>query len=94
MKIGLVGTFHIDFPFTTLYDTDRIETYKLDDGIWHGLTLYMCCYPKVFKFIVDKGDVVISGLFLNVLQGIGKGYILEGVCDLLCTGNGYYGAQQ
>ena len=45
----------------------------------------MSGYSEVFKFIVDKGDVVISGLFLNVLQGIGKGDVLKGVRCALAT---------
>ena len=87
MAIGLMGTFHINLMFSTLYHTDRIETNNLQDGIRDGLVLYMSGYSEVFKFIVDKGDVVISGLFLNVLQGIGKGDVLKGVCDLLCACN-------
>ena len=66
MALCLMGTFHIDFPFTTLYDTDGIEAYKLDDGIWHGLTLHMCRYSEIFKFVVYKSDIVACGLFLNV----------------------------
>ena len=73
--------------FSTLYNTDRIESNNLQDGVMNSLVLYMSGYSEVFKFIVDKGDVVISGLRLNVLQGIGKGDVLKGVRDLLCACN-------
>ena len=87
MAVCLVGTFHIDLMSSTPYNTDRIKANDLHYGIGDGLVLYMGCYAEVFKFIVDKGDVVIIGLFLNVLQGIGKGDILKGVRDLLCACN-------
>jgi hypothetical protein len=87
MAVGLVGTFHINLMFSTLYNTDRIESNNLQDGVMNSLVLYMSGYSEVFKFIVDKGDVVISGLRLNVLQGIGKGDVLKGVRDLLCACN-------
>ena len=87
MAVSLVGTFHINLMFSTLYNTDWIESNDLHYGIGDGLVLYMSCYSEVFKFIVDKGDVVISGLRLNVLQGIGKGDVLKGVRDLLCACN-------
>ena len=66
MTFSLMGTLHIDFPFATLYDTDGIEAYKLDDGIRNRLTLHMCCYPEVFQIVVYKSDIVVCGLFLNV----------------------------
>ena len=94
MAISLVGTFYINLMFSTLDHTDWIEANNLQDGVMNSLVLYMSGYAEVFEFIVDKGDVVISGLFLNVLQGIGKGDILKGVCDLLCVCNSYNGAQQ
>jgi hypothetical protein len=73
--------------FSTLDHTDGIEANNLQDGVMNSLVLYMSRYAEVFKFIVDKGDVVISGLRLNVLQGIGKGDVLKGVRDLLCACN-------
>ena len=94
MAISLVSTFHINLTVPTLDNTDRIKANNLYYGIGNRLVLQMGCYAEVFKFIVDKGDIVISGLFLNVFQGIGKGDILKGMRDLLCTCNRYNGAQQ
>ena len=82
-----MGTLHIDFLLTTLHDPDGIEADNLHDSLCDGLVLDAGSHAEVFEFIVDKGDVVISGLFLNVLQGIGKGDILKGVRDLLCACN-------
>ena len=87
MEICLVGTFHINLMFSTLDHTYRIKASQLHYGIGNRFVLQMGCYAEVFKFIVDKGDIVISGLFLNVSQGVGKGDILKGVRDLLCTCN-------
>ena len=83
MAFSLMGTFHKDFVFATLHDSDGIEANNLHDGICERLMVDAGGHAKVFEFIVDKGDVVISGLFLNVLQDIGKGDVLKGVCDLL-----------
>ena len=94
MAICLVSTFHINLMFSTLDHTYRIKANNLHYGIGNRLVLYVSRYAEVFKFIVDKGDVVISGLFLNVFQGIGKGDILKGVRDLLCACNRHNGAQQ
>ena len=89
-----MGAFHINLMISTLYHTDWIKSNNLRYGIRNGPVLYMCSYAEVFKFIVDKGDIVIIGLFLNVLQGFGKGDIMKGVRDLLCTYNRYHGPQQ
>ena len=80
--------------FSTLDHTYRIKASQLHYGIGNRFVLQMGCYAEVFKFIVNKGDIVIRGLFLNVLQGIGKGDILKGVRNLLCACNRHNGAQQ
>ena len=91
MALSFMGTLHIDFTLSTLYDSDGIETNNLHDGLRDSLMLDAGSHAEVFEFIVDKGDVVISGLFLNLLQGIGKGDVLKGVRDLLCVCNSYNG---
>lgn len=88
-----MGTFHINLMFSILYDTDRIEANNLHDGICDRLLLDIGGHAEVFKFIIDKGDVVISGLCLNIFQGFGKRNILKGVRDFLCACNRYDGAQ-
>ena len=87
MALSFMGTLHIDFAFTTLYDLDGIETNDLHDGLSDRLVLDAGGHAEVLQFVVDKGDVVISGLFLNVFQGFGKGDVLKGVRDLLCACN-------
>ena len=77
MEVGLVGTLHIDLPFTTLIDANRIEADNLHNGIGNGLVLHMGRYTEVFQLVVDKGDVIVGSLRLNVFQGIGKRDILE-----------------
>jgi len=67
VTIGFMGTFHIDFSFTTLIDTDGIKADKLQDGIRDGLVLHMGCYTEILQFVIDKDEIIIISLRLDVL---------------------------
>ena len=78
-------TLYINFPFPTFINTYRIEADNLHQGIEDRLMLHMCRYSEILKFIVDKDEVMISSLRLNVLQSIRKRNITEVMTNALCT---------
>ena len=86
LGIFLLGTFYEDLV-TFICHLHRIETNDLADGLFDGKIAEMTGNCEVFQFIIDKGDVVVCGLRLNIFQGFGKGIVLKGVCDLLCACN-------
>ena len=77
MVLGLVDAFHIDIVVITQDHLDGIETDDLANGIRNRFVLDMGGNSEVFQFVVDKHDLVVAGLLLDVLQRVAHRHVLE-----------------
>ena len=75
--LGLVNAFHIDIVVFTQDHLDGIETDDLANGIRNRFVLDMGGNSEVFQFVVDKHDLVVAGLLLDILQRVAHRHVLE-----------------
>ena len=83
-----MGAFYIDILVCVYSHPDRVETYQLSYGFRDGFALDGCRYMEILQFIVHKIDAVLFRLFIELLQCLGKGYVLKNETDVLRLKNG------
>ena len=83
VMLGLLDALHIDIVVITLDHLDGIKTYDLANGIRNRFVLDMGGNSEVFQFVVDKHDLVVAGLLLDILQRVTHRHVLEVAGDAL-----------
>ena len=92
--LGLVGALHIDIVIFAQVHLDGIKTYDLANGFRNRFVLDMGCNSEVFQFVVDKHDLMVAGLLLDILQRVTHRHVLEIAGDALRVCYACQGAQQ
>ncbi|BCS85251.1 hypothetical protein prwr041_11440 [Prevotella herbatica] len=62
-----------------------IKAYHVSYGIGHSLFVNAGSNGKIFKFVIDKVDLVLTGIRLYNLEDLRHGDVSEIMCDSLCT---------
>ena len=92
--LGLVNAFHIDIVVITQDHLDRIETYDLANGIRNRFVLDVGSNREILQLVVDKHDLVVAGLLLDVLQRVAHRHVLEIAGDALRCSRFCHGTYQ
>ena len=77
VMLGLVNALHIDLALLALGHADGIETYHLADGLGNWFVLDVGGNREILQFIVDKHNLVVACLLLDVLQRVAHRHVLE-----------------
>jgi hypothetical protein len=62
-----------------------IKAYHVSYGIGNSFLVNARSNGKVFKFVIDKVDPVLTGIRFYNLEGLRHGDVSEIMCDSLCT---------
>ena len=89
--LGLVNAFHIDIVVITQDHLDGIETDDLANGIRNRFVLDVGGNSKILQLVVDKHDLVVASLLLDILQRVAHRHVLEVTgnalrCSCFCQG--------
>ena len=77
MVLGLVDALHIDIVIFAQDHLDGIETNNLSNGIRNRFVLDVGGNSKILQLIVDKHNLVVACLLLDILQRVAHRHILE-----------------